>query len=243
MKAHDPAHSVIISQGRVPQAFGEKPFTYEMSTATTGEDDTLDVEITFPPQPQVVWAIHRTIGSRNHFTSTLTNVLSGLYQKYGMPWNPNPPLPLNQSFQQWFFNDQGRPVNPTTQADIFAMKGCKNTVLQQWSIFGNTPHNVPGSGTAVQVNNSAPRNSIVKMPAAFDPTKNPQCNNLVYVQTEINGGNANQNDLRFAIQFWIYDYPLQHRTSIPFNEMLNAAVQRGIQQQQNDLSKAPLPKL
>jgi hypothetical protein len=80
----------------------------------------------------------------------------------------------------------------------------------------------------------------VNVPASYDPAKNPQCDNLVSVQTEINGG---ANDLKFSIQFWIYDYPLQHRTSIPVNDMLNAAVQRGIQQQQNDLSKAPLPKL
>ena len=35
----------------------------------------------------------------------------------------------------------------------------------------------------MQVYNCGPRNSIVNMPATFDPTKNSQCNKLIYVRT------------------------------------------------------------
>lgn len=242
MKAHDPSQTVIVQQWIVPQAFGEKPFTHHLSTATTGADDILDVDVTFPPQPQVVWKIHRSIGNENKFTSTLTNVLNGLYQKYGMPWNPNPGLPLGKGDLQWFFNEQGQPVNPTTQADIFTRNACQNTMMQEWAILGTSQPLNPGESpnAPVQIGRLPPRGGIVNLPASLDPAKNPQCDNVVYVHTEINGG---ADDLKFAVQFWIYDYPLQHRTSIPVNDMLNAAVQRGAQQQQDDLSKAPLPQL
>ncbi len=243
MKAHDPAHMVKISQWIIPQAFGEKPVTHHLSTATTGEDDTLDVDITLPPQPQVVWKIHRAIGNVNQFTSTLTNVLNGLYQKYGMPWNPNPGLPLGTGDLQWWFNEQGQPANPTAPADIFTRKGCQNTMMQEWTIISGSGQDLnPGQSpnAPLEVHRFDPRGGIVNLPASYDPAKNPQCDHLVFVETAINGG---ANDLKFSMQFWIYDYPLQHRSSIPLNDMLNAAVQRGIQQQQNDLSKAPLPKL
>ena len=240
MKAHDPGHGVIIRQWLIPQAFGDKPVTYQISTATTGEDDTLEVDVTLPPQPQVVWQIQRVIGGRNRFKSTLANVDNSLYQKYGMPWNPNPLLPLNPKDQQWFFTEQGRALNPTARADVDALKACQNAVMQPWTILAP---GIAGAGEgwkAVQVYHVPPRGGIVKMPAAFDPAKNPQCNNLIYVHTGIDGSDE---DLRFAVHFSIDDYPLQHRTAQPLNDILNAVVERGIQQQRDADSKRPLPKL
>jgi hypothetical protein len=240
MKAHDPGHNVIIRQWLIPQAFGDKPVTYQISTATTGEDDTLEVDVTLPPQPQMVWQIQRVIGGQNRFTSTLANVDKGLYQKYGMPWNPNPPLPLNPKGLQWFFTEQGRALNPTARPDIDALKACQNTVMQPWAILAPGTGGTEESGKAVQVYHVPPRGGIVKMPPAFDPAKNPECNNLIYVQTGIDGSD---DDMRFAVHFSIDDYPLQHRTAQALNDMLNAVVQRGIQQQRDADSKRPLPKL
>jgi len=240
MKAHDPRHQVIIRQLVIPQAFGDKPVTYQISTATTGEDDTLDVDVTLPPQPQVVWQIQRVIGGRNRFTSTLANLDKSLYQKYGTPWNPNPPLPLNPKGLQWFFTDQGRPVNPTARPDIDALKTCQNTVMQGWVILAPATTGTAESGNAVMVDRVPLRGGIVKMPPAFDPARNPQCNNLIDVHTEIDGSDQ---DLLFAVHFLIDDYPLQHRTAQALNDILNAVVQRGIQQQRDADSKRPLPKL
>jgi hypothetical protein len=244
MKAHDPSHNVIIREWIAPQAFGDKPAIFQVSTATTGDDDTLDVNFTLPPQPQVVWGIHRTLGGRNRFSSTLTNVLNGLYQKYGTPWNPNPQFPLNPGVQQWFFTEEGQRVNPTTPPDMNALKMCMNTMMQAWEIFLTSWEPTNQNGKAVQMFHVPPRTAIVNMPAAFDPAKNPNCNNLVYVHTQLNGGGSvNDSILQFSIDFSIEDDPLQHRTVKPLNDMLNAAAQRGIQQQQSDQSKLPLPQL
>jgi hypothetical protein len=244
MKAHDPGHSVIIREWIAPQAFGDKPAIFQVSTGTTGPDDTLDVNFTLPPQPQVVWRIHRTLGGLNRFSSTLTNVLNGLYQKYRTPWNPNPGLAINNGVQQWFFTEQGQRVNPTTPPDMNALKTCMNTMMQDWEIFLTSWEPTNQSGKAVQMFHVPPRTRIVNMPAAYDPAKNPNCNNLVYVHTQLNGGGpVNDSILQFSIDFWIEDYPLEHRSAQSLNDMLNAVVQRGVQQQQNDLSKAPLPKL
>jgi len=240
MKAHDPGHQVIIRQWLIPQAFGDKPVTYQISTATTGDDDTLEVDVTLPPQPQVVWQIQRVIGGRNRFTSTLANLDKSLYQKYGMPWNPNPPLSLNPKGLQWIFTEQGRALNPAARPDIDALKTCQNTVLQAWVILAPGTEGTAESGNAVQVTKVPLRGGIVKMPPTFDPAKNPQCNNLIDVYTQIDGSDE---DMRFAVHFSIDDYPLQHRTAQALNDMLNAVVQRGIQRDQDNLSKAPLPKL
>src|SRR5579862_3450144 len=90
LKAHDPAHSVALEQVAYPQLYGDKPITYGMNTATSGPDDLFSVEITLPPNQQVVWRVHRVLG---RFSSNTTNVINSLLQKYGTPWNPSAPAP------------------------------------------------------------------------------------------------------------------------------------------------------
>ena len=72
LKEHDPAHSVVLEQVTYPQLYGTKPITYGMNTATTGNDDQFSVEITLPPNPQIVWRVHRALG---RFSSTTPNVV------------------------------------------------------------------------------------------------------------------------------------------------------------------------
>src|ERR1700681_1688986 len=91
LKGIDPGHTVVVEQWTIPQLYADKPIIFSMNPATTGADNQIMVSITLPPNPQVVWRVHRSIG---RFTSTKPNVLKTLFDKYGTPWNPNPGQPV-----------------------------------------------------------------------------------------------------------------------------------------------------
>jgi hypothetical protein len=237
LKAHDPGHSVALEQWTIPQISGDKPITYAMTSSTTGSAERISVDVTLPPNPQVVWRIHRTLGP---FTSTKENVLNSLYQKYGMPWNPDPnALAGSVVVLDWLFDEQGRLANPgTSRDDVLAMKGCMNTVMQQWSWNGwpATQDSLP-SNSLVQ---GGARSVVQAIPPMLDPSKNPQCNNLIHVQAGIRPGATGPT---FLMNITVADFTLQHRTTMALNDAVNAIVQRGAQQQRNNASQQAVPKL
>jgi hypothetical protein len=236
LKAHDPGHSVALEQWTIPQLYGDKPITYAMTPSTTGLADRISVDVTLPPNPQVVWRIHRLIGP---FTSTRDNVLNSLYQKYGMPWNPDPnSLSGPIVVLDWFFNEQGRLANPgTSRDDVIAMKTCMNTVMQQWYWGGwpTTQDSLP-SNSLVQ---GGPRGAVTTMPPMLDPSKNPQCN-LIHVQAGVKPGATGPT---FVMNITISDFTSQHRTTMALNDALNAIVQRGAQQERRNAEQQAVPKL
>jgi hypothetical protein len=240
LKTHDPGHTVALTQWTVPQIYGDKPITLGMNTANTGME-TVYVALTMPPNAQAVWHIHRSIPQ---FTSTKTNVLNSLYQKYGMPWNPYPGTPRNTDIGslQWFFDEQGRPVNPTAPADVLALKNCVNSTLQIWYMaFPAMPAGNNGVATN-SVTPGGPRTTVETVPPVLDPSKSPQCNNLIYVTVSVNGGVVRDTDLNFYLDFQISDYTMQHRAGVALNDALNAVVTKGAQQQRNDAQQQSVPK-
>jgi hypothetical protein len=240
LKAIDPGHTVVVDQWTIPQLYADKPVTFSMNPATTGPDNQIVVSITLPPNPQVVWQVRRSIG---RFTSTKPNVLNSLFQKYGTPWNPNPGQPVNSNIGEliWFFNEQGKSVSPpTAPADVLAFKNCLNYVMGPWNMpFLPTP----GQGTNNTLAQGQPRTTIEEMPAAFDPSKNPQCNNLIRVRATVNDGVVRDNDLAFYMVIEIDDFTAQHRTNMALNDKLNAIVAKGAQQERNNASQQAVPKL
>jgi len=244
LKAYDPGHTVTLSQWTIPQLYADKPIILDMTPANTGPDNMIDVTITQPPNPQVVWQIRRSIG---RFTSTKPNVLKTLFDKYGTPWNPNPGQPVNSDLGElyWFFNEQGKPVNPpTAPADVLAFKNCLNSVMGPWySSWVGWPSSNPAGQTSNSVAQGTPRTTVEPMPPAFDPSKNLQCNNLIRVHAEVNGGVVRDNDLTFFMELDIADFTAQHRTNMALNDKLNAIVQQGAQQQRNNASQQSVPKL
>jgi hypothetical protein len=240
LKAIDPGHTVTLDQWTIPQLYKDKPIVFSMNPATTGPDNQIVVSITLPPNPQVVWQVRRSIG---RFTSTKPNVLNSLFHKYGTPWNPNPGQPVNSDLGElyWFFNEQGKPVNPpTAPADVLAFKNCLNAVMSPWNMpFLPT---APG-GANNTVAQGQPRTTVEPMPPPYDPSKNPQCNNLIRVHAEVNQGTVRDNDLAFYMEIDIADFTAQHRTNMALNDKLNAIVQQGAQQQRNNASQQSVPKL
>jgi hypothetical protein len=244
LRAHDPGHNVALSQYTIPWLYGDKPITYGMNPTTTGINDRIWVELTLPPNPQVVWEIHRLIGVANRFTSTRENVLNSLYQKYGKPWSDNPAAPVNPHIGtlQWLFDEQGRPANPTTAADSIKMRNCMNTGM--W--VGDGP---PTGNTelAAQSNSLVPgsrRTTVLQVPASVDPAKNnPACNNLIYIRAEINGGSIFDNEEKFMMEITVNDVTLQHRATIALAQAINAKVQQGAQQEQQKAQQAKPPAL
>jgi xanthosine utilization system XapX-like protein len=238
LKAHDPAHMVALQQTTIPQLYGDKPITHAMNPMNTGTEDRLQVALTMPPKPQVVWLIHRQIGP---FQATTPNVLNSMYQKYGMPWNPNPNSPPIPGNMQWFFDEQGNPLTITTPAAVLAMKNCQAGPMSPW-LGDNQPAPLDYSGSGALAK-GGPRATVMPMPPVFDPSKNPQCNNMIYVRATINGGAVRDSDLQFYLDITISDVTLQHRTFMTLNEALNNIVEKGAQQEHDKAQQQTVPTL
>jgi hypothetical protein len=88
-----------------------------------------------------------------------------------------------------------------------------------------------------------PRTTVEPMPPLHDPSKHPQCNNLIRVHAEVNGGIVRDNDLVFYMEIDIVDFTAQHRTNMALNDKLNAIVAKGAQQERNNASQQAVPKL
>lgn len=81
------------------------------------------------------------------------------------------------------------------------------------------------------------------MPPLVDPSKNPQCTNLVVLQVMVNGGGiVNAGDLSFTLEFTMTDYTAQHRVEVALDNDLNAIILHGAQQQRNDAWQQAVPK-
>lgn len=238
LKAHDPAHSVVLEQVQYPQLYGDKPIVYGMNTATSGAADQFSAELTLPPNPQVVWRVHRVLGT---FTANTPNVLNSVLQKYGTPWNPRAPAPADphDGVLRWFYDEQGHRMDPGTAAGNLVYKNCLNSTMQPW--FGD---DVPGiqNRTSTTMERSFTRTQTVTMPPLVDPSKNPQCTNLVLLQVTINGGMLRDSDLSFTMDFMMADYTAEHRAEVALDNSLNAIIQHGAQQQRNDAGQQAVPK-
>jgi hypothetical protein len=238
LKDHDPTHMVALRQTTIPQLYGDKLITHAMNPMNTGTEDRMQVALTMPPNPQLVWMIHRIIGP---FPATTPNVLNSIYQKYGTPWNPTPNSQPNPGSMQWFFDEQGHPLQITTPAAILAMKNCQAGPMSPW--LGDSqpaPQDYSGPGA---VEKGGSRATVMPMPPVFDPSKNPQCNNIIFVRATINGGAVRAGDLQFYLDITISDTTLQHRTFMTLNEALNNIVQKGAQQENNKAQQQAVPKL
>jgi hypothetical protein len=236
LKEHDPAHSVVLEQVAYPQLYGTKPITYGMNTATGGNDDQFSVEITLPPNPQIVWRVHRALG---RFSSTTPNVINSVLQKYGTPWNPNAPRPPDalQGVFQYFYDEQGHRMDQSVAPMV--LKNCMNSSLQPW--FADDLPGIVGR-TSTTMERSFTRASTVTMPPSVDPSKNPQCTNLVVLTVTVNGGRVNPGDLSFYMDFMMTDVTVEHRAEVVLDNSLNAVVQHGAQQQRNDAAQQAVPK-
>jgi hypothetical protein len=234
LKAHDPGHNVVLEQWTIPDLYGDKPITYGMSPSTTGNDESISVDVTLPPNPQVVWRIQRKIGP---FTSTRDNVLDALYQKYGTPWVPNPnALSGPNIILDWFFDEQGRLANPGTSRDgVLATNNCQQ-VMQPWTWSG-----LPAAQAGAVSNFVIPhgrQSMVTTMPPFLDPSKNPRCN-VIHVQAAVRPGATGPT---FVMSVSIGDYALQHRTTMALNDAVNAIVERKINQQQKNAEQQSVPK-
>jgi hypothetical protein len=238
LKAHDPGHVVALQQITIPQLYGDKPITHAMNPTTTGQADKILVLLTMPPNQQVVWQVHRQLGP---FSATTSNVLNSMYQKYGMPWNPNPNSPPIPGNMQWFFDRQGHLVKITSPADVLAMKNCLAGPMTPW--YGDYQP-VAGEFAATDtLQNGGPRASVMPMPPVYDPSKNPQCNNMIYVRATVNGGSVRDSDLQFYLDITMSDITVQHRSFMTLNDALNNIVQKGAQQEHDNAQQQTVPKL
>jgi hypothetical protein len=238
LKDHDPGHTVALGQTTIPQLYGDKAITVSMNPATQGVNDSMQLLLTVPPNPQVIWQVQRTLTG---VTSTKANMANTLIQKYGTPWDPDRPSPRapGDGTYQWFFDEQGRSVNPTTPKDNVAMKTCLNQVNQAWS--DGIPQGVQTVGSNF-LQKGDPRQQVVPFPPLLDPSKSAPCNNVIFVRALLNGGFATDETQMFTLVITMSDYSLQRRKFVLLNDALNNIVQHGVQQQLDNAQQQSVPK-
>jgi hypothetical protein len=232
VRAHDAGHTAGYVRMTIPQLYGDRPIMSSMNMATTsGSIEDFVVTLTPPPLEQRVYAVHRSL----HVMAQKAALINELVQKYGTTtWDPrpNPQPPQAGGPLTWLFDETGQPVIPANQADRLKMRDCLSLTGQPWNTgqpASNTRRDdaVPGN----------PRGSVAQPNPAFDPAVHHVCDNVVVVSASLSGSDPN-----WVMIVDILDWTLQHRAAKVWNDALNAVVQKGAQQQQNNASQQALPK-
>jgi hypothetical protein len=229
LRAHDPGHTVVYGRWTIPQMYGDKTLVGEINTVTS-RADLIAVSLTPPPLEQRVYGIHRQL----RVMAPRAGLVNELLQKYGAQvWAPGP-LPPNPNTWTWLFDETGQPViAPSNQADRYKMRDCVSQ-SQGWDV-GAPLEQIASSVDTTTHPYSHP--TVVQAVPMLDPAVHHVCDNVVIVSAELGGSEPNWiMDVRIA------DFTMQHRAAKVLNDTLNAMVQKGAQQQQNNASQQALPK-
>jgi hypothetical protein len=100
LKGIDPAKKVTVGQLKIPDLLGDKPAVYAMAPDTMDDKDQIDANITFPPNAQQVWEVHRVLSG---IPTTKEQIIASLRQKYG----PENKISANADSLLWIYDGRG----------------------------------------------------------------------------------------------------------------------------------------
>ena len=221
VQAFDPTHRVLVYQITIPQLLGTKPAAVQMGPENVDSTkDMLVVNLTLPPSTQRVWQVRRVISAIN---STHDRLVASVLEKYG----------ANPAFQRmdnyvWVFNEQGQPVNLSTQD----FKTCQHIAVPV------TELDLPVNGPTQNIVTNAGPPLLQSIPTLLDPAKNPQCQGLVWVNAYIAGSGLN-----WTLNLDIDDFTLQNRTSFALMDFFNCVAAKQQQKATQAAERAAPPKL
>jgi hypothetical protein len=225
--AHDSLKRVKVGQVAIPELLGDKPAIYAMAPDTLDDQDELYTNLTFPPNAQQVWEVHRVLSG---IPTTKEQIIASLRQKYG----PENKISANADSLLWIYDERGG-LSTLSPADL---NTCSQTLGSV--ILLNVPITGPDPGISV-LHGSA--TILTTIPPFWDPVKFPQCQSQIWVRAIIVGRTVAGIHPNYELDILISDYALQRRSAFVLNDFYKNLADK---QQQQDLNKAkqqPLPKL
>ncbi|HVY63687.1 MAG TPA: hypothetical protein VHH11_02590 [Gammaproteobacteria bacterium] len=125
LKAYNPKAMVGFDNVTIPQ-IGEKPLPYQLTLTDSTSGETLQLGVTLPPNPQVVWKVARQLEVTTPGQEmSRTTLVEALRKKYGREDHAS--LPNGGGDMVWLFDENGRratenkpPDSPCTAAPVLS---------------------------------------------------------------------------------------------------------------------------
>jgi hypothetical protein len=230
VKAVDVTHRVTVGQVAIPELLGNKTAVFKMQPETGDTANAFYVNLTLPPNPQVVWQVYHQIGPMH---VTRDQALTSLLSKYGSTFRSRAPCTPTSGVCtfRWIYDEQGNlSAMPFSQEAI-----CTQTINVMDTLGVPAVGNV--SGETVY---RSPQADVQLRPIspAYDPARLPQCQHLVWVEAQLQGV-----DLTWTIMVTITDYDLQHRGGIALYQFFNGLATKQQNQNVNQAEHTAVPKL
>ena len=107
VKAADATHRVGAAQVAIPEMLGDKAAVYKLMPDTRDVSNVFYVNVTLPPNPQVVWQVYHQLGQLH---VTQAQALASLTDKYGAKYRSRVPFTPTSSVGtfRWIYDEQGR---------------------------------------------------------------------------------------------------------------------------------------
>lgn len=226
VKAADVTHRVAVGQIAIPELLGDKTAVFKMQPDTQDTANVFYVNLTLPPNPQVVWQVYHQLGQLH---VTRQQALDSLLNKYGAKYRSRVPFTATSSVGtfRWIYDEQGN------LSDMPFSQEAK--CLQTNGLMD--PLGVAGGGVGV-MRASPPAVQLRQIPPIFDPATLPECQHLVWIEATIQG-----NDLTWTITITVTDWDLEHRNAIALDNFFNALATKQQNREINQAQHTAVPKL
>ncbi len=228
VKAVDVQHRVALEQIAIPELLGDKTAVYKMGPDTSDPLNVFYVNLTLPPNPQVVWQVYHQLGQLH---VTQEQALASVTNKYGAKYRSRLPVSPTGGTLHWIYDEQGNLSDmPFSQeAKCLQTNGLMNP-------FGAQSAGAVAPGTRVRF--TQPNGQIRQIPPVFNPATLPECQHLVWVEATVQG-----MGLIWTITITITDWDLEHRSSIASINSLNALATKQQNQELNQAQHTEVPTL
>lgn len=228
VKTVDATHRVALEQMAIPVLLGDKPAVYKMGPDTADPLNVFYVNLTLPPNPQVVWQVYHQLGQLH---VTQEQALASLTNKYGAKYRSRVPVSPTGGTLHWIYDEQGNLSDmPFSQeAKCLQTNGVMNP-------FGAQTAGAVAPGTRVRF--TQPNGQLRQIPPVFNPATLPECQHLVWVEATVQG-----MGLLWTITVTITDWDLEHRSSIASINFLNGVATGQQNKELNQAEHTAVPKL
>jgi len=230
VRAVDVNHRVALQQIAIPELLGDKTAVYKMGPDTGDTQNAFYVNLTLPPNPQVVWQVYHYVGQLH---VTQEQALASLTSKFGAKYRSRMPITptMGSGTLRWIYDEKGNLSDmPFSQEAKCMPTAVPMNPLEARYNGAVTP------GPAMRSNQ--PDVQVRRIPPVYNPDTLPECQHLVWVDATIQG-----NGLLWGISVTISDYDLEHRNAIPLVNFLNGLATKQQNKELDQAQHTAVPKL
>ena len=230
VKAADVTHRVALQQIAIPELLGDKAAVFKMGPDTLDPINVFYVNLTLPPNPQVVWQVYHFVGQLH---VTQEQALASLTNKFGARYRTRTPITptMGSGTLRWIYDEQGN----LSDMPFSREAKCTQTITP-WNPL-QAQYNGPAT-PGPPMRSTLPDVQIRQIPAVFNPDTLPECQHLVWVDAAISG-----NGLLWNIGITISNYDLEHRNAIPLVNFLNGLAMKEQNKELDQARHTAVPKL